>query len=53
MRKLIKGFSQVTKAIAGGLLAAIFLTFLLQILLRYFLHQLVGHWSSSEFCGFG
>ena len=36
MPKFIKGFSQITKAIAGGLLAAIFLTFLLQILLRYF-----------------
>ena len=36
MPKFNKGFSQITKAIAGGLLAAIFLTFLLQILLRYF-----------------
>jgi TRAP-type C4-dicarboxylate transport system permease small subunit len=36
MKKLIKGFSHLTEAIAGGLLAAIFFTFLLQIVLRYF-----------------
>ena len=36
MSKIIKAFSHITNAIAGGLLAAIFLTFLLQILLRYF-----------------
>lgn len=36
MEKAIKWFSRITEAIAGGLLAAIFLTFLLQILLRYF-----------------
>jgi TRAP-type C4-dicarboxylate transport system permease small subunit len=36
MSKLIKGFSRLAEVIAGGLLAAIFLTFLLQIVLRYF-----------------
>jgi|TARA_B110000977_G_scaffold61510_2_gene83665 C4-dicarboxylate transporter DctQ subunit len=36
MAKLIKGFSRLAEAIAGGLLAAIFITFLLQIVLRYF-----------------
>ncbi len=36
MEKAIRWFSRITEAIAGGLLAAIFLTFLLQILLRYF-----------------
>lgn len=36
MKKLIKGFSHLAEAIAGGLLAAIFFTFLLQIVLRYF-----------------
>lgn len=36
MKALIKGFSRLTEAIAGGMLAAIFLIFLLQILLRYF-----------------
>ncbi|WP_299948574.1 TRAP transporter small permease subunit [uncultured Ruegeria sp.] len=36
MKAFIKGFSRLTEAIAGGMLAAIFLIFLLQILLRYF-----------------
>ena len=36
MKCFIKGFSRLTEAIAGGMLAAIFLIFLLQILLRYF-----------------
>lgn len=36
MRNLVKGFSRLTEAIAGGLLAAIFFIFLLQIVLRYF-----------------
>lgn len=36
MKRFIRGFSRLTEAIAGGLLAAIFLIFLLQILLRYF-----------------
>jgi C4-dicarboxylate transporter DctQ subunit len=36
MTKLIKGFSRLAEMIAGGLLAAIFITFLLQIVLRYF-----------------
>lgn len=36
MEKLIRWFSRITEAIAGGMLAAIFLTFLLQIVLRYF-----------------
>lgn len=36
MRNIVGGFSRLTEAIAGGLLAAIFLTFLLQIVLRYF-----------------
>ena len=36
MRKFINGFSRIAEVIAGGLLAAIFLTFLLQIVLRYF-----------------
>lgn len=36
MKDFIKGFSRITEAIAGGMLAAIFLIFLLQILLRYF-----------------
>ncbi len=36
MKDFIKGFSRLTEAIAGGMLAAIFLIFLLQILLRYF-----------------
>ncbi|WP_170553385.1 TRAP transporter small permease [Ruegeria atlantica] len=36
MKKFIKGFSRLTEAIAGGMLAAIFLIFVLQILLRYF-----------------
>ena len=36
MRGFIKGFSRFTEAIAGGMLAAIFLIFLLQIVLRYF-----------------
>lgn len=35
MKNLITGFSRITEAIAGGMLAAIFLTFLLQIALRY------------------
>jgi C4-dicarboxylate transporter DctQ subunit len=35
MRNFIKGFSRLTEAIAGGMLAAIFLIFLLQIALRY------------------
>lgn len=34
--KISRWFSHITEAIAGGMLAAIFLTFLLQILLRYF-----------------
>ncbi|WP_170604457.1 MULTISPECIES: TRAP transporter small permease [Ruegeria] len=36
MKGFTKGFSRLTEAIAGGMLAAIFLIFLLQILLRYF-----------------
>ncbi|WP_321828739.1 TRAP transporter small permease [Thalassovita sp.] len=36
MQTILKWFSRITEAIAGGLLAAIFLTFLLQIVLRYF-----------------
>lgn len=36
MRKIFTGFSRLAEAISAGLLAAIFLTFLLQILLRYF-----------------
>lgn len=36
MKAFVKGFSRLTEAIAGGMLAAIFLIFLLQILLRYF-----------------
>ncbi|WP_298849105.1 TRAP transporter small permease [uncultured Ruegeria sp.] len=36
MKGFLKGFSRLTEAIAGGMLAAIFLIFLLQILLRYF-----------------
>ena len=36
MSKLVKGFSRLTEAIAGGMLAAIFGIFLFQILLRYF-----------------
>ncbi|MES0863383.1 MULTISPECIES: TRAP transporter small permease [Ruegeria] len=36
MKAFMKGFSRLTEAIAGGMLAAIFLIFLLQILLRYF-----------------
>ncbi len=36
MKAIMKGFSRLTEAIAGGMLAAIFLIFLLQILLRYF-----------------
>ena len=36
MKSFIKGFSRLTEAIAGGMLAAIFLIFLLQIVLRYF-----------------
>lgn len=36
MKAFLKGFSRLTEAIAGGMLAAIFLIFLLQILLRYF-----------------
>ncbi|WP_319546025.1 TRAP transporter small permease [Ruegeria conchae] len=36
MKDFIKGYSRLTEAIAGGMLAAIFLIFLLQILLRYF-----------------
>ncbi len=35
MEKILKWFSRLAEAIAGGLLAAIFLTFLLQIALRY------------------
>lgn len=35
MEKTFKWFSRLAEAIAGGLLAAIFLTFLLQITLRY------------------
>ena len=35
MEKAFKWFSRLAEAIAGGLLAAIFLTFLLQIALRY------------------
>ncbi|SMX29186.1 Tripartite ATP-independent periplasmic transporters, DctQ component [Pelagimonas phthalicica] len=35
MEKAFKWFSRLAEAIAGGLLAAIFLTFLLQIVLRY------------------
>ena len=36
MKNLIRGFSRLTEAIAGGMLAAIFIIFLLQIILRYF-----------------
>ncbi|MEW7006578.1 MULTISPECIES: TRAP transporter small permease [unclassified Lentilitoribacter] len=36
MQSLIKTFSRLAEAIAGGMLAAIFVTFLLQIVLRYF-----------------
>ncbi len=36
MKSFVKGFSRLNEAIAGGMLAAIFLIFLLQILLRYF-----------------
>jgi len=36
MKKTIRWFSRLTEAIAGGMLAAIFLIFLLQIVLRYF-----------------
>ena len=36
MEKKFKGFSRLTEAIAGGMLAAIFGIFLLQIVLRYF-----------------
>ncbi len=36
MKSFIRGFSRLTEAIAGGMLAAIFLIFLLQIVLRYF-----------------
>lgn len=36
MSNLVKGLSRLTEAIAAAMLAAIFLTFLLQILLRYF-----------------
>lgn len=36
MERFFRGFSRVAEAIAGGMLAAIFLTFLLQIVLRYF-----------------
>ncbi|MEX0320196.1 MAG: TRAP transporter small permease [Ruegeria sp.] len=36
MKAFIKGFSRLAEAIAGGMLAAIFLIFLLQIVLRYF-----------------
>ena len=36
MRNILGGFSRLTEMIAGGMLAAIFLIFLLQILLRYF-----------------
>jgi len=36
MKNFFRGFSLLAEAIAGGLLAAIFLTFLLQIILRYF-----------------
>ncbi len=36
MKAFVKGFSRLTEAIASGMLAAIFLIFLLQILLRYF-----------------
>ena len=36
MNKVFKGFSRLTEAIAGGMLAAIFGIFLLQIILRYF-----------------
>ncbi|MDA5095830.1 TRAP transporter small permease [Aliiroseovarius sp. KMU-50] len=35
MERILKWFSRLAEAIAGGLLAAIFLTFLLQIALRY------------------
>ncbi|PSL21371.1 TRAP transporter small permease [Shimia abyssi] len=35
MKTFIRGFSRLTEAIAGGMLAAIFLIFLLQIALRY------------------
>lgn len=36
MKALFKRFSLLAEAIAGGMLAAIFLTFILQIILRYF-----------------
>ena len=36
MNKFFKGFSRLADLIAGGMLAAIFFTFLLQIILRYF-----------------
>jgi len=36
MKAFLRGFSRLTEAIAGGMLAAIFLIFLLQIVLRYF-----------------
>ena len=36
MKSFINGFSRLAEAIAAAMLAAIFLTFLLQILLRYF-----------------
>lgn len=36
MKSFTKGFSRLTEAIAGGMLAAIFAIFLLQIVLRYF-----------------
>lgn len=36
MSSLIRGFSRLSEAIAGGMLAAIFAIFLLQIVLRYF-----------------
>ncbi|MEX0367515.1 MAG: TRAP transporter small permease [Ruegeria sp.] len=36
MKAFIKGFSRLAEAIAGGMLVAIFLIFLLQIVLRYF-----------------
>ena len=36
MKRFLIGFSRRSEIIAGGLLAAIFLTFLLQIVLRYF-----------------
>jgi len=36
MKHFLRGFSRLAEAIAGGLLAAIFIIFLLQIVLRYF-----------------